>query len=356
MKLGRGLVALLVALGLILALAQPAFAGLKVVGAKIEAQVSPGSETTYNIQVVDNTDSPMNIAIAVKGFGLSAEGTLQVLEPDEDISPYSAREFLTVSPDSFHLEPGESQDVTVTARIPADVGDGGRYAIVFIHTVPAPGGSFAVVTAIAVPVLFTIKGSTLTRDSDVTEVRLGEIATGEPLEATVTIFNKGNHHYKPQVEAKIRAQGKVVATCPAVVSSRSVLPGYSQQLKLDIVANEPLPAGTYEVEIKVKDDAGKLVTNHTCALDLGQVWQPPLEEPSPQEPGPQAQDTSAPTAQSKPAQEPTPAAQDTSAPAAQPKATNWHLMAAIVAVAAVVGLLVYIYFPVLERRLRARRK
>jgi len=336
MKRGRGLVAILLALTLILALAQPALAGLKVVGAKIEAEVTPGSEATYNIQVVDNTDAPMNIAIAVKGYGMTAEGTLKVLEPEEDNSPYSARQFLTVSPDSFHLEPGESQDVTVTARIPADVGDGGRYAIVFIHTVPPAGGSFAVVTAIAVPVLLTIKGSMLTTDSEVTEVSLGEVVSEEPLEATVTVTNKGNYHYKPQIEAKIRSQGKVVATCPPVVSSYSLIPGCSQQLKLGIVADEPLPAGTYEVEIKVKDDAGKLVTNHTCALEFGEVWQPPPQEPIPQEP--------------------TLPAQDTSTPAGTPQSIDWQLIGAISAVAAVVGLLVYRYFPLLKRRQRARRK
>jgi len=317
MRLGRGVVALLLALTLILVLAQPALAGLKVVGAKIEAEVSPGSETTYNIQVVDNSDAPMDIAIEVKGYGLSPDGTLQVLEPEEDNSPYSAREFLTVSPVSFDLEPGESQDVTVTATIPSEVGNGGRYAVVFIHTVPAGGGSFAVVAAVAVPVLLTIKGSTLTKDSKVTEVRLGEVASEEPLEATVTVTNKGNHHYKPQVEAKIKAQGKVVATCPPVVSSYSLIPGYSRQVKLDIVADEPLPAGTYEVEIEVRDEAGNVVANHTCALNLGEVWQPPAQKP---------------------------------------QTIGWQLIAAIAAVAAVVGLLTYLYFPLLKRRQRARKK
>lgn len=324
MKFGRGLLASLLALGLILALAQPALAGLRVVGAKIEAQVSPGSETSYNIKVVDNSDVPMDIAIEVKGYGTSAEGTLKVLEPEEDASPYSAREFLTVSPDSFHLEPGESQDVTVTAKIPAEVGNGGRYAVVFIHTIPGEG-SFAVVTAVAVPVILTISGSKLTKDSEVTEVSFGEVTSEEPLEATVTVANKGNHHYKPQVEAKIRAADKVVATCAPVTSGSSLIPGHSQQLKLGIVADEPLPAGRYEVEIEVRDEAGNLVASRSYPLDLGEVWQPPAQKPTP--------------------------------PAAIPQPTiDWRLIGAIVGGVVAVGLLLYFYFPPFRRRQRARRK
>jgi len=130
---------------------------LRVVGAKIVDEVCPGSEKTYPINVGNTTISPMSIAIEVKGYGTSDDGTLRVLEPEDDKDPNSAREFLTVFPTRFHLEPGQTRDVTVTSRIPGDVVIGERKAVIFIHTVLHPGGRFGVITAIAVKVLLTIK-------------------------------------------------------------------------------------------------------------------------------------------------------------------------------------------------------
>ena len=333
MKLARLLLALLLGLGLSLALAQPVFAGLKVVGAKIEAEVTPSSEATYNIQVIDNSDDPMDIGIEVRGYGFSADGIIQVLEPDADDSPYSAREYLSLSMDSFHLEPGDSQNVTVTARIPAEVGDGGRYAIVFIHTVPAGGSGFAVVTAVAVPVRLTISGSKLTSDSEITEVSLSEIAPQEPLEVTVALTNNGNCHYKPQVEVKISSQGKAVATCPAVNSSSSLIPGYTQEFNLSIVADEPLPAGTYEIDIVVRDDAGKLVTNHTCALELSEALLPTAQEPE------------------SSSEEPTTPAEGESLLTVTPQSsTNWTLIWSITGGVVFLGLLIYFSLLFLRRR------
>jgi hypothetical protein len=333
MKIVKVLLALLPGLCLTLALGQSAFAGLKVVGAKIDAEVTPGNVAVYDIQVVDNSDAPMDIVIEVKGYGLSADGIIQVLEPDEDDNPYSAREYLSLSLDSFHLEPGESQGITVNAAIPDDVGDGGRYAVIFIRTVPG-GGSFSVITAVAVPVRLTIKDSKLSIDSEVTEVGLGEITSQEPLKLAVELTNNGNCHYKPQIEANIKAQGKVVATCPPVNNNSSLIPGCTRKFKLDVVADAPLPADTYEIDIVVRDEAGKPVTSRNCALNLENVWQPPEQEPAlPAEEQTLTSELSAPVEEASP-----------SAPAVTPQTTNWLLIWSIAGGVVFLGLLTYFYF------------
>ena len=46
------------------------------------------------------------------------DGSVLEIEPELDKSPFSARPFLKVSPSSFHLNPGGSQEVEVDGTIP----------------------------------------------------------------------------------------------------------------------------------------------------------------------------------------------------------------------------------------------
>lgn len=319
MKIGKLVIALVLGLCLTLALAQPALAGLTVAGAKIEAEVTPGSDYTATIIATNTSDVPMDIAAEVKGYGISPSGSLRVLEPEEDKSPYTARGFITVSPAVFCLDPGDSQDVTVTIKTPADVGDGARYAVVYIHTVPSAEHAITVISGIAARVLLTISGSNLVIDSEVTEVSLGKLTSPESAEATVTVANKGNYHYKPQVNGKLRKPGKVVATCPPVTTVWPLLPGCSRQFKLGFVADEPLLLGKYEVDIEVRDEAGKLLAEHTSSLELTE--EQVLPEKPPPEPAP-------PTA--------------VVPPTTLAKPIDWRLIGAIAGGALILGLLIFL--------------
>ena len=169
----KGIISIVLAICLLLTLASPVLAGgLTVYGGKIETSVSPGNDYSYTMKVENTSDDPMDIGVEVKGYGISANRDFIALESEEDNSPYTARELLAVSPDNFHLEPGDSQVITVTAEIPPGIGDGGRYAIIFIHTAPK-GEIVATISAIAARVLLTIDGSELIHESEVISVNLG---------------------------------------------------------------------------------------------------------------------------------------------------------------------------------------
>lgn len=119
----------------------PALAGLGVSGAIFMADVNPGQSITHEITVgSDPTDPPMNLSIDVIGFGQGLDGANMELLPEDDKSPYSARPFLKATPTGFHLDPGASQKVVLEGSIPMDVGSGGRYALVSIHSQPMVGG------------------------------------------------------------------------------------------------------------------------------------------------------------------------------------------------------------------------
>ncbi len=319
----KRIIGIVLAVSLLLLVASPALAGgLTVHGGKIETSVSPGNDYSYTMRVENTSDAPMDIGVEVKGYGISANRDFIVLESEQDKSPYTAGELLAVSHDSFHLEPGDSQVITVTAEIPSAIGDGGRYAIIFIHTTPAKGEMVATISAIAARVLLTIDGSNLIHDSEVTSLDMKPLG---PFEALVTVANKGNHHYKPHVRGILRKGDKILATA-STDADWPLIPGYSRQFNLSFVGDEPMPADDYEVDIEVRDDSGNLVAQHTSSFTVEKPYVPPPSAAPPE------QATTAPS------------------PPAKQAGTNWTAIGGAVAAVIIVGLLIVIFLLLRRRR------
>ena len=239
--------------------------GLSVSGGKINATVSPGGNSSYNITVGNTSDKPMDIGVEVEGYGVSLSNDFVVLAPAADISPYTARGWLAVSPASFHLDAGQSQNVIVTANVPAGTGQGGRYAIVMIRTIPSPGQQVATVSAVAARVLLTVNGNSVDTSSQITGIAPISATHQSPAGIYVTVANKGNYHYYPQVDVTLMNKNDVVAT-GSVNTDWPIVPGYSRQYHLNLTGKGTLPAGNYEAKIEVKDGSGNLVTQSTLPL------------------------------------------------------------------------------------------
>ena len=121
-----GLLIIAAVMALLLAASAPALAGLRVTGAKIQATLAPGESGSYLINVANTYEvGGLDVGIEVLGMGNYLDGGASTLGPSEDLTPYTARSYVSASPSSFHLEPGQSQDVVVNATLPADAGDGG---------------------------------------------------------------------------------------------------------------------------------------------------------------------------------------------------------------------------------------
>jgi len=267
LKLALGII---LAAFLILIQASPTLAGgITVYNGKIEATISPDKSYSYTMQVENSSDAPADIGIEVKGYGVSPTCDFTVLEPANDTSPESARESLSVTPGTIHLAAGASQDITVTAKIPANTGSGGRYAIIYFHTIPAPGQQVATVSAIAARVLFTISGNAQDTSSQVTAVDVKNSTAQTPAGVMVTVANKGNYHFSPQVQATLKNGDKVIATAAMDKPGWPVIPGYSRQYQLDFTGQGSIPAGKYQVDVTVKDDSGKAITSGTFPVTYG---------------------------------------------------------------------------------------
>jgi len=241
-------------IALVLMTVAPAAASFTVSGAGFETTAVPGEHIQHEIEVkIDDTDSPTDVVAEVMGLYQDPKsGVLIGAKAEEDKSPYSARGFLKVTPTSQHIESGKSAKFLLEGDIPEDVGDGGRYAIVDVHSLPTGEGQIGVAVAVAVPVKITVSGSELIHTGEISSLELEDPISAE---APICILNftcTGNHAYFYNVDANLMdGSGNVLSNtsepCPDCDAPRAV-PGYSRELKLSFDLDEELEPGTYNIE------------------------------------------------------------------------------------------------------------
>jgi hypothetical protein len=250
-----------------------------IVGAKYMETVNAGDTVTHTITVSTKaTDSPMDIVVDVWGFGQTEGMSYSPLSAAEDTSPYSARNFITLDTQSFHLNPGESKKITATIRIPGDAGNGGRYAIISLHNAPNGDGTTAYVTAISVPVMITIAGSTIQPEGTITGIRAGEIITGQPLHIITSLKNSGNIHYYQTINTVtlLDSAGNVIATAGTKPSVYAIIPSYT--VDYDVTLDTSLSPGNYTVKSEVSLEDGTLLDSKTIPLEVKGGYAVPPEE------------------------------------------------------------------------------
>jgi len=238
-----------------------ASSALGVGGAIFNYEIAPGGHISHEMVVsIDRNDPPIDIEVEVVGFGQLLDGGNMELKKELDMSPYSARTFLNVSPTSFHLKPGESQKVLLEGYVPANVGDGGRYAIVYLHSLPQGEGKIGVILAIDVPVLLTIQESPKIYNGEITNITLEKPVSGKSINVSIIYKNTGNYHYKALAEVLLMDEADNVLSRNATpLTFSSIIPSCSRIFKLSLSPNDTLMPGTYYVNSIVKLDNGTIL-------------------------------------------------------------------------------------------------
>ena len=251
--------------------------GLTVNGALLITDVTAGQTLTHKIIVsISDKDSATDISVQVVGMQQSQAGASELLEPSKDTGDYSARAYITVDKESFHLEPGGSQELTATINIPSDVGAGGRYAIINIQTKPAGQGSVGVITAVNIPIYLTIKDSQLIHTGKITGITTSEPLSGQPVDILTTFQNTGNHHFKVKSEVTVSdAQGEVLDTIYTALTPSSLIPTMSSQLKATYIPKGELTPGVYTIKSKVMRDDGTILDETSGSFTVAWPYIPP---------------------------------------------------------------------------------
>ncbi len=255
-------------------------AALKVEGAKIMMDVKPGTTYTFPMAVSIKSDEAVaEYAIDILSFGQSPDtGSYQGLQRCDDTSPYSACSYISVSPPIVKLQPGERKEFTATIRVPLNVGDGGRYAVILIHPAAAGAGQASFATAVLVPVMLTVEGSNVVETGEITGIMVGDAVAGKPIVVSTTFENTGNHHYYGTVNhVSVRdATGREVGFSKSEPFSRAIIP--TSTVRFDTPLTAGLPPGTYMVVSRMTLEDGTLLDEESTTFSVKEEYIPLFEK------------------------------------------------------------------------------
>jgi len=268
---------MVVSLATLSAVPVSASSGLTVNNALILANVNPGQVLTQKITVnIDSADPAADVIVQVTGVAQTLNGSYVLLDASQDTGPYSARQFVSIDKNSFHVEPGGSQDIIATVQIPQNVGAGGRYAMINIVTAPVTGAGVSMREAVNVPVYLTIKGSQIINTGKITKVGTDDVISGNPINMFVDFQNTGNCHFKVQGDLTIKdPQGQTTSTISMPVTSSSIVPGMSRRLKASFTPNGDLAPGTYSFEANVTLSDGSSLDKASGTFTVKSAYTPP---------------------------------------------------------------------------------
>lgn len=175
-------------------------------------EVDPGENLAQTLTVTNPGQIALPVTMSVSKFAPAGPGGQAQLVAD-DGDPASVTRWLTLSPMSFILEPGQSQKVTVIITVPQDAPPGGQYASVLasIGTGATTGSSLGVGQQIGALLLLRVKGEVL-ETALVSGISAPTLKNKGPVDLSVTVENTGNVHIKPVGQLVIKSTfGKEVA-------------------------------------------------------------------------------------------------------------------------------------------------
>ncbi|MEU2743210.1 hypothetical protein ABZ656_50180 [Streptomyces sp. NPDC007095] len=202
--------------------AAPAFA-IKVSPTRLV--MSPDQVTTVEHFKVSNTGKVKgDVNVSATSVEQHADGSLTY----PPTAPYSAANWVAMTPQHFQLDPGATQKVTVHLTVPAAPEPGEHY-VALLSLVPSHEQNRMLINrGVAVPLLVTVRGSTIDAVK-ATNLETAGLSVGGPISLTATVKETGTvHHdfYGPRHNLVAEADGTKIA-----FSDFTVLRGSSRTVK-----------------------------------------------------------------------------------------------------------------------------
>jgi hypothetical protein len=184
--------------------------------------------------------------------------------------------------------------VKLTIRVPRDVGEGTRYAIVKVtgDPVPGEGGNVGAAVALGVTTLVEIANTSRTRAGVIQDLAVGETPPGAPIGLSARLRNTGNTHYgAPPFVVHASAQlrnggGTMLATTRSILEGNSVVPTFERDFDLSLAPIQALAPGRYQVDVEVRLDDGTVLDRATAYFDLADGAVLPAVDTHPGDQGP----------------------------------------------------------------------
>ncbi len=159
--------------------------------------------TTQKIQVINNGQAPAAVTVQKRNFSGGPDGTLVF----QEAAPYSASDWVTVTPATFDVAPGATQIVTATIAVPASPEPGDhQVALVFLVPAGQTSANIKINRGIATPVYITVAGLT-SNSATLSDLKANGFAIGGPVTITAKVHDTGTVHRDFRGDAPLRISG-----------------------------------------------------------------------------------------------------------------------------------------------------
>ena len=147
-------------------------------------------KVTQKIQAINRGQLSVEVSVQKRNFTAGSDGSL-LYQAD---APYAAAEWVTIDPATFDLQPGATQVVTASVKVPenAEPGDH-QVALIFMVPPDKTDANITINRGIGTPVYVTVPGEVVESVS-LSDLSAPGFATGGPVPITATVHNAGNVH------------------------------------------------------------------------------------------------------------------------------------------------------------------
>jgi hypothetical protein len=231
--------------------------GFSVEFGKQEFEICPGDKFTGAIPLKNTSEAPVSLRIYLGDWvRIPGQGDYAPVEGVTN-EPRSLIAWMTFTPDSMTLQPGEKRNITYEVNVPDDwTLEGSYWDLVFIEGIPteeasaAPSASEQVAIGINTVFRYAIHVFATIQDTEIraaTFTTLNMEAMEGGFKATARFQNNGNTFIRPKVWVELHdAAGEVVFTQDH--PEQTVLPESTRDFAFEL-KDLTIPSGEYLVLI-----------------------------------------------------------------------------------------------------------
>lgn len=239
---------------------------------KVLESITPGKEQTFIVRLRNYGRDSLPLAGSTQGISTIGETGVPIFT--DNVTPHSASSWLEVENKDVIVEPGEQQEVTITAKPPQDLAPGSYHAgIIFQAKLPSYyfdlDSDTRVLPAISVLFFLTVESDTLptVEDLKITGIQVPRIVVSTPLSVTAQIQNPSNFYV--QADAKATISGGLNNKNDSEEIGRVLLLPEGVRKFVSAYSNRLLP-GIYTASVELKQGDKVLVAS---AKFVAMPWQ-----------------------------------------------------------------------------------
>ncbi len=192
-----------------------------------DRQLDAGSTTEGKLKLINDSNTALTFTASIKDFIVEDnQGTPKIL-PDNTLAPkYSAAAWVAVTPSSFTIPAGKSQEISYFVQVPSDARPGGRYAAVVYEPtdiINVKGTGAGVNTQLASLFYIRVNGP-IAEKANVKRFFANPFQEFGPVSISTEITNSSDYHIRPKGNIVVKNLfGQVSASQP--LEEHNIFPG-----------------------------------------------------------------------------------------------------------------------------------